>query len=39
MNQYEEVSRENVKDYHEKYYTPDNIIVVDDTNNYEVIQA
>ena len=39
MNQYDEVSRENVKDYHEKYYTPDNMIVVEDTNNYEVIQA
>lgn len=39
MNQYEEVSQENVKDYHEKYYTPDNMIVVENTNNYEVIQS
>ena len=39
MNQYEKASRKNVKDYHEKYYTPDNIIVVEDTNNYKIIQA
>lgn len=39
MNQYEEVSREDVKNYHEKYYTPENMIVVEDTNNYEVIQS
>lgn len=39
MNQYDEVSREDVKNYHEKYYTPENMIVINDTNNYEVIQA
>ena len=39
MNQYEEVSREDVKNYHEKYYTSENMIVVEDTNNYKVVQA
>ena len=39
MNQYDEVSREDVKNYHEKYYNPENMIVINDTNNYKVIQA
>ena len=39
MNQYDEVSRKDVKNYHEKYYNPKNMIVVEDTNNYKIIQA
>ena len=39
MNKFEEVSREDVKNYHEKYYTPENMIVVEDTNNYKIIQS
>jgi predicted Zn-dependent peptidase len=33
MNKYQNVLRKDVKDYHEKYYVPENMIVVDDEFN------
>lgn len=32
MNKFEEVSREDVKNYHEKYYTSENMIVIDESD-------
>ena len=37
INNFEDVSREDVKDYHEKYYTPENIIVVDEPS-YNILK-
>ena len=33
MNKYQNAPRKDVKDYHEKYYVPENMIVVDDEFN------
>ena len=37
MNQYEEVPREDVKNYHEKYYKRENVIVADNEKDYKII--
>ena len=37
VNNFEKVSREVVKSYHEKYYTPENMIVVDESD-YKILK-
>lgn len=36
LNTYEDIKRKDINDYHKKYYTPDNIIIVDE-NNFEIV--
>ena len=36
-NRYKSVTLKEVRDYHKKYYKPENIIVVDEDKNYKVI--
>jgi predicted Zn-dependent peptidase len=36
LNTYKDIERKDINDYHKKYYTPDNIIIVDE-NNFEIV--
>jgi hypothetical protein len=36
-NHYKSVSLDDVKDYHKKYYKPENLIIVDDEKDYKIV--
>jgi CRISPR/Cas system-associated protein Csx1 len=37
INHYKSITWKEVKDYHEKYYKRENVVVVDEEKNYKVV--